>query len=138
MRLADGVQVVERQHHQAGISAVLGLIARADVQVYVIDTNFRPDIHMTGQLMRAIMDSMEVPEWYGYSPEEVIAAHCRNSPTLIHLVVLVLRDGGSPPILQDPAFVAYLSAACRRAREMQRSFQTWVFTQPVALGHTHM
>lgn len=141
MIIADGVEVVQPKDLEVALTTLIECSKNANTSLHVLNTYYFQEVINSNGVMRTLYDSMEIPEWYGYSPESLVVSHCLRPNALpIHLVMIVLRPDLVHRIMNDRRFINCLSHIynCIRNSRSGRQFFTWIVTQPIPIGMSRL
>lgn len=141
MLIADGVEIIEPKDHHPAFSNILSFSKKVGVSTHVVNTYQFPQLRSSTELMRALYDSMEIPDWFGYNPAELIISHClRPHASPVHLAIIILRNDIVEHVINDKVFIECLSRIYHGIHFSRtgRRFFTYIFVQPVLVGTQHL
>lgn len=141
MIIADGIELVEPKDLEVALTTLFECSKKADTSLHIVNTYYFQEILNSNGVMHMLYGSMEIPEWYGYSPEALMVSHClRPNTAPVNLILLVLRPELARNIMNDRRFINCLSHIynCVRHSRTGRQFFTWMITQPIPVGNSHI
>jgi len=128
MILGPGVTLVPFNETNSFSEFPLQLVRANNVAAYVVDTFHQHEIVTDNDLVMAIIDSMEIPEWYGYDFTNVMTHRCIAKPALRHILVLAL----TPSLLRTFQNMNLIFKFSQVHIFTQSQFEVFIFMAPIS------